>query len=134
MQPSLEHHTLTFTGPHDAVRIVGDEVRLRQVILNLLQNAIKYSPKGGPVEIVVEQFNATACVRVSDQGIGIPAEALPQIFQSFYRAPNAEAYQIRGMGVGLYVVKEIITLHGGTIDVVSREGEGSTFTIKLPLA
>jgi signal transduction histidine kinase len=70
---------------------------------------------------------------VTDQGIGIPAPALPQLFRRFYRAPNAEAQHSSGMGIGLYVVKEIVELHGGAVEVISQEGQGSTFTITLPL-
>jgi len=71
-------------------------------------------------------------VSISDQGIGIPQESLDQLFQRFYRAENAETRHISGMGVGLYLVKEIVHLHGGTIEVSSTEGVGSTFTIRLP--
>jgi signal transduction histidine kinase len=70
---------------------------------------------------------------VSDQGIGIPAAALSQLFRRFYRAPNADSQHISGMGIGLYVVKEIVELHGGTVEVASQEHQGSTFTICLPL-
>ena len=114
--------------------INGDALRLEQVLQNLLQNAIKYSPKGGPVTLRVEQQGHEVCVAVSDQGIGIPREALPQLFQRFYRAPHQATGGIEGLGIGLYIVKEIVTLHSGTIMVESTEGVGSTFTICLPLA
>ena len=113
--------------------VVGDELRLEQVLQNLIQNALKYSPDGEPVAVRVERRLGQAAVAVTDRGIGIPAAALPRLFARFYRAPNAEAQQIGGMGVGLYVVKEIITLHGGDVMVESVEGQGSTFTILLPL-
>jgi len=74
-----------------------------------------------------------ACVAVTDQGIGIPPAALPRLFSRFYRASNVNPQQFTGMGVGLYVVKEIVNLHGGEVEVTSQEGEGSTFTICLPL-
>ena len=73
-----------------------------------------------------------ARVSITDQGIGIPAEDLPQLFQRFYRAGNVDAHHISGMGVGLYVVKEIVQLHQGAVEVISTEGKGSTFTICLP--
>jgi signal transduction histidine kinase len=73
-------------------------------------------------------------VTVSDQGIGIPAAALPHLFTRFYRAPNAEAWHISGMGIGLYVAQEIIRLHEGEIQVTSEEGKGSSFTLSLPPA
>jgi signal transduction histidine kinase len=74
-----------------------------------------------------------AWIEVTEQGIGIPQTALPQLFQRFYRAANAEAQHITGMGIGLYVVKEIVELHGGTVAVESIEGSGSTFSVCLPL-
>src|ERR1043165_2048350 len=73
-----------------------------------------------------------ACVSVSDQGIGIPQEALAHLFQRFYRAENVDSEHISGMGVGLYLVKEIVDLHGGTVEVASAEGVGTTFTVRLP--
>jgi two-component system sensor histidine kinase VicK len=98
-----------------------------------MQNAIKYSPAGGKVQLQVEQEAATVRIAVSDEGVGIPQADLPRLFQRFYRASNVDERQISGLGVGLYVVKELVTLHGGSIDVVSEEGRGSTFIITLPL-
>ena len=132
-QPTTDRHTITFSGADQPVMLLGDELRLEQVVQNLIQNAIKYSPGGGTVAVLVERHGANAYVRVSDQGIGIPATALPQLFRRFYRAPNADSQHISGMGIGLYVVKEIVELHGGTVEVASQEHQGSTFTISLPL-
>ncbi len=73
-------------------------------------------------------------LRVADQGIGIPPTALAQLFQRFYRAPNAGQQHAQGLGVGLYVIREIVALHGGSVEVMSAEGQGSTFTVQLPLA
>jgi signal transduction histidine kinase len=108
-------------------------LRLEQVLQNLLQNAIKYSPEGGSVRVRLERRERWACLIVIDHGIGIPFEALTHMFQPFYRAPNTLERPIVGMGIGLYVVKEIVTLHGGEVDVTSAEGEGSTFVVRLPL-
>ena len=83
--------------------------------------------------VQVYRRNDRAHLAVSDQGIGIPEAAQANLFQQFYRATNVEVQQIQGMGIGLYVVKEIVALHDGEITVVSREGEGSTFTVSLPL-
>jgi signal transduction histidine kinase len=132
-QPTTERHAITFSGADQPMMLLGDELRIEQVIQNLIQNAIKYSPVGGVVTVRVEREGASATVRVSDQGIGIPAAALPQLFRRFYRAPNADSQHISGMGIGLDVVKEIIELHGGSVDVASQEHQGSTFTIRLPL-
>lgn len=134
IQPTLAGHTLALSDPRVALTISGDPLRLEQVFQNLLQNAIKYSPKGGLIAVRVEHQGQMACVAISDQGIGIPQEALPQLFQRFYRAANVEAEGVGGLGIGLYVVKEIVTLHGGTVDVASTEHQGSTFTVCLPLA
>jgi PAS domain S-box-containing protein len=133
-QTGLERHTLAYVPPNDQLAIVGDELRLEQVIQNLVQNAIKYSPKGGPVEVRAVRRGTMACISVTDQGIGIPQAALSRLFTRFYRAPNVDPQHISGMGVGLYVVKEIVSLHGGEVEVESQEGVGSTFTICLPLA
>ena len=107
-------------------------LRLEQVLQNIIQNAVKYSPRGGA--IVVETFarEQSVCVSVSDQGIGIPQDALHRLFRRFYRADNVDDKQISGMGIGLYVVKEIVALHGGSVAVESTEGAGSKFTVCLP--
>jgi PAS domain S-box-containing protein len=132
-QPATTSHVLTYTGPDVRLMVEGDELRLIQVLQNLVQNAIKYSPGGGEVQIVVEPGDTTVRVAVSDTGMGIPQSALPHLFQRFYRATNVDERQISGLGIGLYVVKELVTLHGGTVDVVSEEGHGSTFSFRLPL-
>lgn len=134
VQPTLIQHTIVYHRPAAPVILYGDELRLEQVVQNLLQNAIKYSPTGGDIVITAAQSSDQLVLTVSDQGIGIPSSALPQLFQQFYRAPNAQAHQINGLGVGLFVIREIIMLHGGHIDVASEEGRGTTFTIVLPLA
>lgn len=133
MQPVLDRHRLMLDGGEEPVVVEGDELRLDQVVQNLVQNAIKYSPEGGAIVVRIERRGEQACLEVTDQGIGIPQAALPQLFRRFYRAPNADTKQIGGMGVGLFVIKEIVELHGGTVEVTSREGEGSTFTVCLPL-
>jgi PAS domain S-box-containing protein len=133
VQPTLEKHIVTYHGPDEPVIIEGDVLRLEQVLQNLVQNAIKYSVQGGQVTLQVILCETTAGVAVTDEGIGIPQEALPQLFGRFYRASNAEAEYIAGMGIGLFVVKEIVSMHGGTVEVVSTEGKGSTFTIWLPV-
>ncbi len=132
VQPSLTRHSISWNAPA-ALIVEGDELRLEQVVQNLIQNAIKYSPSGGVVALQVTRQDDMACMVIADQGIGIPQLALPQLFQRFYRADNADAQYISGMGIGLYVVKEIVSLHGGTVAVESTEGSGSTFTICLPL-
>jgi PAS domain S-box-containing protein len=134
VQPTLTQHTLTTSMPEIPLIIDGDSLRLEQVLHNLLQNAIKYSPDGGLITVAVEQRAHMVCVAVTDQGIGIPPSALPRLFERFYRAAQVDTGGISGLGIGLYVVKEIVTLHSGTITVTSTEGIGSIFTICLPLA
>ncbi|GAC1358231.1 MAG: hypothetical protein NVS2B12_00290 [Ktedonobacteraceae bacterium] len=118
----------------------GDKARLLQIFANLLQNAIKYSPLGGPVRILLAQHSSYEGQKfieavVEDKGIGIPQDAQAHLFERFYRAPNAGGSQVRGVGLGLYVVAEFLRLHGGTIRVESAgvAGEGSRFIITLPL-
>ncbi len=132
IEPGLEQHILHLSLPNSPLLIRGDEMRMEQVIQNLVQNAIKYSPEGGEIDVRLEANDGRACISVTDQGIGIPAHALTEIFRQFYRADNANTLHISGMGLGLYVVSEIVTLHSGSIDVQSIEGEGSTFRVYLP--
>jgi PAS domain S-box-containing protein len=133
VQPTLVSHTVDCQMPTSMLMIDGDEVRLEQVIQNLITNAIKYSPQGGSVVVRIEQHDTQVHLEVMDTGMGIPKDDQPYLFQRFYRASNAEAQYRSGMGIGLYVVKEIVTLHGGIIAVESCEGVGSTFTVSLPL-
>lgn len=133
MRATAERHTLRVTGEEGPLRIAGDALRLEQVLHNLLGNAIKYSPDGGPITVRLAREGASALLEVADRGIGIPAPAQPQLFDRFFRAANAQTTGIGGLGIGLYVVKEVVTRHGGTIEVSSVEGQGTVFTIRLPL-
>ncbi|GAB4436022.1 MAG: ATP-binding protein [Chloroflexi bacterium OHK40] len=134
LHATLDRHQLHVIVPEAPLMVLGDPRRLQQVIDNLLSNAVKYSPEGGPLTIEVRRGDGMACLSVTDTGIGIPADALPHIFERFYRAPNADPRLISGFGVGLYLAHEIVAAHGGELRVASREGEGSTFTLCLPLA
>jgi signal transduction histidine kinase len=134
LQPTLHTHTLEYRGPGEPVEIDGDELRLEQVLMNLLQNAVRYSPDGDAVRVTLTREDGQAALSVTDSGIGIPADDLPRLFRRFARAGNAEDKRISGTGLGLYVVGEIVRLHGGAVAVLSEEGVGSTFTITLPLA
>lgn len=131
-QPLLEKHRLTLDRPAEPQLVSGDQLRLRHALQHLIQNAITYSPRGGLITVRIVRAPEQICVSVTDQGIGIPATAETQVFERFYRASNVNQSQISGFGVGLYVVQQIVTLHGGTIGVSSAEGRGSTFTICLP--
>jgi signal transduction histidine kinase len=132
-QPSLTNHTLTLQDNDSPLLILGDEERLAQVLRNVISNAIKYTLPGGKIHLRVAIEHERACVVIQDEGIGIPTDALPNIFQRFYRASNTAVHAIHGFGIGLYVVKEILTRHSGTIAIASTEGVGTTCTLSLPL-
>jgi len=113
--------------------VEGDRSRLQQVIVNLVANAIKYTQGGGEVEVNVREGRGTAVLEVSDNGAGISAQALPHVFERFYRADKARSRNSGGAGLGLAIVKAICTAHGAEIKVSSEEGQGSRFTVELPL-
>jgi len=118
----------------EEVRIRGDELRLRQMFLNLISNAIKYTPEKGHLEISLAMDGNCARVDISDTGIGIPAEHLPHIFDRFYRVDKARNRMDGGTGLGLAIVKWIADAHGGGISVTSTVGQGSSFSVQLPIA
>jgi heavy metal sensor kinase len=122
------------TNAQPNVSVRGDASWIERVILNLLDNAIKFTPEGGQVRISVAAENGEAALRVEDTGIGIPPEALPHIFERFYRAEPSRSKQVEGVGLGLALVKWIVDRHRGRIQVESQPGAGSTFTVWLPLA
>ena len=129
---SFAHRRFVSVAVEGDTRIVGDEKRLRQVFTNLVENAVKYSPDDAPVEVVICGEEQTVSVAVRDRGIGIPHDELTRIFDRFTRASNARRLGIPGTGFGLYLVKQLVRLHGGTISVDSIEHRGSTFTVTLP--
>ncbi|MBN1189183.1 MAG: HAMP domain-containing histidine kinase [Dehalococcoidales bacterium] len=120
------------TSLADNVKIDGDEVRLRELFLNLVDNAIKYTPEGGEITVSLKVSDGNACVSIADTGIGIANEYLPHIFERFYRVPGVEPFSGSGSGLGLSICQEIAKLHGGIIEVESEVEVGSTFTVKLP--
>jgi signal transduction histidine kinase len=117
----------------DDLTVSGDTVKLQQVISNIVDNAIKYTPDGGRVTVEVYENSGNAVVKISDTGIGIPANDLPHIFDRFFRVDKARSRATGGTGLGLSIAHKIILLHGGNIRVVSEEGKGSIFYIELPL-
>lgn len=118
---------------NDPAMIVGDRVRLRQLFLNLIDNAIKYTPEGGSVSIAVERNNGSALFRVKDTGIGIPPEETGRVFDRFYRVDKARSREMGGSGLGLSIARWIAELHRGSIRVESEVDRGSVFTVELPL-
>ncbi len=130
----LEQHRMEFDDPQESFFILGDEIRFEQVLQNLLQNAVKYSPEGGTIRVRLAREGGAALLSVSDEGIGIPAGDESNIFNRFYRARNVKSNQISGLGLGLYLVKEIVVQHGGEIGASNRRsGRGATFLVTLPL-
>jgi PAS domain S-box-containing protein len=132
MQQMSTTHTIVVRGA-TAHLLVGDKGRLEQVFINLLSNAIKYSPDACTVEIEESASAEIVTIRVRDHGIGIPQEQREKIFERFYRVGDLSQRAVPGLGMGLYIVAEIVKQHGGTIVVESEVGKGSTFTVALPL-
>jgi heavy metal sensor kinase len=122
---------LSYQGK-EAAWVEGDEARLRQVFYNLLDNAIKYTPEGGTVEVRVEGRDRSAVVAVRDTGIGIPAEHLPHVFERFYRVDKARTRAEGGTGLGLSIARSIVAAHGGAIELDSAPGRGTVCTVTLP--
>lgn len=125
--------TLHCTLPDCAVQIVGDPVRLVQIFANLLDNASKYTPEDGPIALIVEAGESAVVVKVIDSGIGITAEALPNVFQLFVQDAHAARFNGRGLGIGLALVKNLVEAHHGAVTAHSDGiGHGSAFTVTLP--
>jgi signal transduction histidine kinase/CheY-like chemotaxis protein len=115
--------------------VTGDPNRLQQVVWNLLTNAIKFTPRGGNVQVVVERSNSHVELSVSDTGKGIPADFLPHVFERFSQADNSSRRRYSGLGLGLAIVKSLAELHGGSVRVKSGgEGKGTTFIVSLPVS
>ena len=119
--------------PND-FKINADENKLVILLKNLIENAIKYNKLGGKVEIRTRKTNKNFIIEVKDTGIGIPKEALPLIFERFYRVDKSRSRNVGGTGLGLSIVKHITEAHNGKIKVESKLGEGSTFKVYLPIS
>lgn len=120
---------LSLTAP---VNVMADRNKLEQVIINLVNNALKFSADDRPVAIALEMLPGECCLTVSDQGVGIPVDEQPKIFDRFYRSPGKGVRGEKGFGLGLFFVKEIVSLHGGRVALESEPGKGSVFSIRLP--
>ncbi|MFM2064185.1 MAG: hypothetical protein RLZZ507_3856 [Cyanobacteriota bacterium] len=114
--------------------VIGDPIRLQQIIWNLLSNSIKFTPAGGRIDVTLNYTDSQAEIQVQDTGLGISAEFLPHVFEQFRQADSSTSKSSSGLGLGLAIVRHLVELHGGTVEVSSLgEGKGATFTIKLPL-
>jgi PAS domain S-box-containing protein len=134
VQATTTDHGISLAMPTHLHPAEWDADRVAEVLGNLLLNAIKYSPSGGDVRVVVEEIGESVHVSVADSGIGISRHSLPHIFEPFYRATNAKERSARGMGLGLSIAKELVVAHGGEMTVESVLGQGSTFAFTLPYA
>jgi heavy metal sensor kinase len=118
---------------NQSVVVEGDSARLKQVVVNLLDNAIKYTPKNGVIQLSVRPVNGHAVLEVEDNGAGIPPEALPYVFERFYRVDQIRSGDTEGAGLGLSIVKAICSAHGAEIEATSTPARGSCFRVKVPL-
>lgn len=120
--------------PESTATINGDEARLKQVIWNLVSNAVKFTPKGGHVEVALERENSQLLIRVSDNGIGIAPEFLPHVFERFRQSDSSTTRTYGGLGLGLAIARHLVEMHGGTIEAESHGiGQGATFTVRMPI-
>jgi signal transduction histidine kinase len=126
-------HTIGFDPAPQPVLVMVDQARLEQVIYNLLQNALKYSPEGGTVQVVINTDETQVQVQVIDQGIGIPSDDIPKLFSPFFRASNASSSNFTGLGLGLYLSKAIVEAFNGALTVESVLGKGTKMMFSLPL-
>jgi len=134
LQPRAEEKgvAIEYHACRDEIVVKAAEEGLDRILVNLVGNAVKYTPPGGRALVGLCQTGDEVFVTVADTGIGIPAEALPHLFEEFYRAPNARSANITGTGLGLAIVKELVEQYHGTISVESTVGQGTTFTVIFP--
>ena len=136
LRPTARRKNITLSwkrsGSTDLYNVNGNETQLTSMFSNLVENAVKYTPPGGRVEVAAETDGNEVVVHVSDTGIGIPEKNLARIFERFYRVDKARSKETGGTGLGLSIVRHIAENHGGRVSVESTLGEGSTFTVRLP--
>jgi two-component system CheB/CheR fusion protein len=128
-------HAIEVIVPGEPIRIAADRARLHQVFVNLLTNAAKYTPPGGRISLQATLEGNEAVVKVTDNGVGIPTEMQPRIFELFTQVETSRALSRGGLGIGLALVKDLVAMHGGSVQVRSEgAGKGSEFTVRLPAA
>ncbi|RUS44626.1 ATP-binding protein [Cohnella sp. AR92] len=127
-------HRFLFEDASEAAVVLADKDKIEQVLLNVIGNAVKYSPGGGDIKVSCLLQGNQLRVAIEDQGLGIPEESLPKLFEKFYRVDNGDRRAIGGTGLGLSIVKEIMTMHEGEVEVASAYGQGTTVTLAFPLA
>jgi signal transduction histidine kinase len=124
--------THTFEKQGDDFSVEGSAVHLTNLIYNLVDNALKYSPEKPEIAVLLTDLGTSVSLAVSDKGLGIPPEFQSKIFERFFRMPTGDVHNIKGYGLGLSYVDQVVKKHGGTITVTSAPGKGSTFTVVLP--
>jgi len=133
LKPLEKEYNVTINvGEVQKSEVLADRDGAYQMVLNLVENAMKYNTEGGSVDISLTKENDKVILKVKDTGIGIPEEDIPKIFERFYRVDKARSRETGGSGLGLSIVKNWVTVFGGTIDIESTEGKGTTFTVMLP--
>jgi signal transduction histidine kinase len=133
-QATERHQNLTAQLEAGEATVLAEEARLRDVFTNLVSNAVKYTPDGGSVLVTTRSDDTRVICEVADTGIGIADEDQEHLFEEFFRAGNAKGFAQEGTGLGLSIIKEIVEGAGGTIECASQQGEGTRFTVTLPLA
>jgi two-component system phosphate regulon sensor histidine kinase PhoR len=118
---------------HREAEVLGDKERLKEVMINLVDNAIKYTPTNGAVDVSFMKQDNAVMISVRDTGIGIAQEHLPRIFERFYRVDKERSREVGGTGLGLAIVKHIVEAHGSNVEVQSEVGKGSTFSFTLKM-
>jgi signal transduction histidine kinase len=131
--PLAQEHTVSLSVSAEPVDVRGDPARLREALSNVVANAILYNQPGGEVRITGRAAGGRANIEVADTGVGIPASAVPNVFDRFYRVDPSRTREVGGAGLGLAIASAIVSAHAGTISCTSREGAGSNFVISLPL-
>jgi len=133
LEAKKRNHDLNIELEWRLPKITGDRARIEQVLMNIISNALKYTPDGGRINIYSGSFDGNVWVRIEDNGIGIPKDDLERVYDRFYRVEKARSREAGGTGLGLSIAKEIITKHGGEISIDSTPGEGTTVTVTLPI-
>ena len=129
-----DQQLISLFDPKQRIITVIDRDRIDQVLLNVLSNAIKYTPEGGKIQVDVFSEDPMAKVVITDSGIGIAEKEIPRVFERFYRVDKARSREMGGTGLGLSIARQIVEEHGGTIVIQSKLGEGTRVTISLPLS
>ena len=129
----LRQITMKLDLPKMPLQLQADRERLRQILNNMISNAIKYTPEGGHIEIAARAENDEAVIQIGDNGKGMTEEQLSNLFQLYYRTDDARQSKVKGTGLGLFIVKTLVDAHHGRIDVTSKPGQGTTFTVRLQL-